>query len=274
MLSAMLGIGTFSTATHVSIPTLRRYHEMGVLVPAEVDPVTGYRSYRREQIGAAQLIRRLRDLDLSWTSVGLVLSARNPTLATELLTGHRLVLADRRARLDRMLVDLAGLLEDSRPLDVGPVHVRVQEPEPVLVIRGRTPERNFSSYFGRAFARLGAHAARHRLTVTGPGGAWFPGRQWDGEDVEVETFLPVGEPTTGDRSERHDYQRAGGRLGARGGLRRPRRCPRRTRRLARVPGDRAVGQPAGALSGQPGRRCRSHGLAYRGGLAAEHRDDR
>ncbi|MBA3419422.1 MAG: MerR family transcriptional regulator [Geodermatophilaceae bacterium] len=190
----MLSIGTFSRATHVSIRALRRYHEQGLLVPAEVDPVTGYRSYRREQILDAQLIRRLRDLDLPLAAVGHIVDSRDPALTAKVLAEHRFALEERRADLDRMLTDLAGLLDGSASLDVGSVHVRQQRAEPVIVLQGRTPESDFRAFFGRAFARLGAHAARHGLTVTGPGGARFPDRQWDGDDVEVEAFLPVRDP--------------------------------------------------------------------------------
>lgn len=193
----MLSIGTFSQATHVSIRALRRYHEQGLLVPAEVRPDTGYRSYRREQILDAQLIRRLRDLDLPLAAVGQIVDSRDAALTAKVLAEHRVALEDRRADLDRMLADLTGLLDGAAPLAVGPVHVREQAAEPVLLIEGHTPERAFREFFGRAFARLAAHTARHGLTVTGPGGARFPDRQWDSDDVEVQAFLPVREPVPG-----------------------------------------------------------------------------
>ena len=37
-MSTRLPIGDFSRMTHLSIKALRHYHEVGVLVPAEVDP--------------------------------------------------------------------------------------------------------------------------------------------------------------------------------------------------------------------------------------------
>lgn len=43
--SRLLRIGEFSRASWLSIKALRAYHEMGLLVPAEIDPPTGYRSY-------------------------------------------------------------------------------------------------------------------------------------------------------------------------------------------------------------------------------------
>lgn len=58
----MLAIGEFSRFTHLSVRTLRRYHESGLLVPAVVDEATGYRSYDPDQIATAQVIHRLREL--------------------------------------------------------------------------------------------------------------------------------------------------------------------------------------------------------------------
>ena len=57
-----LTIGEFATLSHLSVRTLRRYHETGPLEPAAVDPFTGYRYYSAEQIPPAQVIRRLCDL--------------------------------------------------------------------------------------------------------------------------------------------------------------------------------------------------------------------
>jgi DNA-binding transcriptional MerR regulator len=40
-----LTIGDFSRIAHLSIKTLRHYHEVGLLEPAEIDPSSGYRRY-------------------------------------------------------------------------------------------------------------------------------------------------------------------------------------------------------------------------------------
>jgi effector-binding domain-containing protein len=50
-----LTIGAFSRLTHLSIKTLRYYHEVGLLEPAVVDPDSGYRYYRPGQAQSAQL---------------------------------------------------------------------------------------------------------------------------------------------------------------------------------------------------------------------------
>jgi len=49
----LLSIGRFAQKTGLSVHTPRHYDEVGLLPPAETDPLTGYRRYRREQIRAA-----------------------------------------------------------------------------------------------------------------------------------------------------------------------------------------------------------------------------
>ena len=59
-MSTYLSIGDFSRATHLTVKTLRHYHQIGLLEPADVDPHTGYRRYTTDQIPTAQVIRRFR----------------------------------------------------------------------------------------------------------------------------------------------------------------------------------------------------------------------
>jgi hypothetical protein len=48
--NALLRIGDFSRASSLSVKALRAYHEAGLLVPADVDPRSGYRSYSVAQL--------------------------------------------------------------------------------------------------------------------------------------------------------------------------------------------------------------------------------
>jgi DNA-binding transcriptional MerR regulator len=61
-----LTIGDFSQITHLSVKTLRRYHEAGLLEPDAVDPHSGYRYYSTAQVPTAQVIRRFRDLGMPY----------------------------------------------------------------------------------------------------------------------------------------------------------------------------------------------------------------
>lgn len=57
----LLNIGDFSRYAGLSVRMLRHYDERGLLVPAEVDPFTGYRRYTPDQLRIAGRIRSLRD---------------------------------------------------------------------------------------------------------------------------------------------------------------------------------------------------------------------
>ena len=75
-------MGDFSRATHLSVKTPRHYHQTGLLEPAAVNPDTGYRYYSAGQIPAAQVIRRLRDLEMPVADVNAVLAAPDSPAAT------------------------------------------------------------------------------------------------------------------------------------------------------------------------------------------------
>src|SRR5260370_8469084 len=60
-MATALTIGEFSRITHLSIKTLRRYHEAGLLEPAHVDRQTGYRYYSADQAPPAHLTHPSRD---------------------------------------------------------------------------------------------------------------------------------------------------------------------------------------------------------------------
>src|ERR1700747_133353 len=77
-MNSTVSVGRFATMTHLSVKTLRHYHQVGLLEPAEVDPHTGYRYYALEQLPTAQLIRRLRDLRMPVADVRAVLVAGRP----------------------------------------------------------------------------------------------------------------------------------------------------------------------------------------------------
>ena len=84
----MLAIGEFSRLTHLSIRTLRRYHDADLLVPATVDDATGYRYYSADQIPTAQVIHRLRELDVPLPEVRRILRSSDPVTRAALIADH------------------------------------------------------------------------------------------------------------------------------------------------------------------------------------------
>lgn len=56
----LLTIGAFARASRLTPKALRLYDELGLLPPAHVDPASGYRLYRPEQLDHARLVAWLR----------------------------------------------------------------------------------------------------------------------------------------------------------------------------------------------------------------------
>jgi DNA-binding transcriptional MerR regulator len=87
-MSSSLAIGDFSRATHLSVKTLRHYHRLGLLIPAEVDPDSSYRRYSTGQIPTAQVIRRFRDVEMPLDQIGAVLQAPDVDTRNALIAEH------------------------------------------------------------------------------------------------------------------------------------------------------------------------------------------
>jgi DNA-binding transcriptional MerR regulator len=87
-MASSLPIGDFSRATHLSIKTLRHYHHVGLLEPADVDEFTGHRRYATHQIATAQVIRRFRELDMPIEDIKSVLTAPDVAARNELIAAH------------------------------------------------------------------------------------------------------------------------------------------------------------------------------------------
>jgi DNA-binding transcriptional MerR regulator len=81
-MAVRLGIGDFSRMTHLSVKALRHYHDLGLLMPAEIDPASGYRFYEPSQVPVALVIRRFRDLGMPLEEIRQMLQAPDAGPAT------------------------------------------------------------------------------------------------------------------------------------------------------------------------------------------------
>ncbi len=79
-----LRAGEFGAAARMSPKALRLYAEEGLLVPASVDPATGYRLYSPGQLPRARLIVRLRQLGLPLARIGFLADLTPQARALEL----------------------------------------------------------------------------------------------------------------------------------------------------------------------------------------------
>ncbi|MEU8319249.1 MerR family transcriptional regulator [Nonomuraea sp. NPDC048881] len=106
----LLPIGQFARLGRLSVKQLRHYDELGLLRPAYVDEVTGYRYYRADQAREALSIGLLRSLDVPLAVVGRVLSGEVGALESV-----RVSLEVELARRRRTLASLERVLAVGLP---------------------------------------------------------------------------------------------------------------------------------------------------------------
>ena len=110
---ALMTIGRFGRLTGLTAETLRHWEAEGILLPARVDPATGYRRYRPDQEPAARTIAAMRDLDLPIRAVRELL-ATDPAMRDAHLRAHRSRLEARAFRLHFALHQLRTMVPTAR----------------------------------------------------------------------------------------------------------------------------------------------------------------
>ncbi|MFF5079863.1 MerR family transcriptional regulator [Actinoplanes sp. NPDC000266] len=108
----MRSIGEVARASGLSVSALRFYDGAGVLVPAGVDAVTGYRRYADEQVRAARLIAGLRRAGMPVAEIAqAVRELQDPSSVRRRIDHHRRRLEDGLADAKRELLRIHALLD-------------------------------------------------------------------------------------------------------------------------------------------------------------------
>ncbi|WDT92538.1 MerR family transcriptional regulator [Streptomyces sp. SCSIO-PteL053] len=96
----MVTIGEFARLSRLSAKALRRYDELGLLRPALVDPVNGYRYYDPAQVEGARLVAWLRRIGMPLNRIGRVVALDAGAAAVEVRAYWARVEAETAARRD------------------------------------------------------------------------------------------------------------------------------------------------------------------------------
>jgi DNA-binding transcriptional MerR regulator len=168
---AALSIGDFSQITHLSVKTLRRYHEAGLLEPAEVDPQSGYRYYSTAQVPMAQVIRRFRELGMPVREVGDVLATADPQVRSALIARHLERLENRLDETRAAVTSLRRLLQPAPP----PIEVehRTMPATMTAAIRATVEREDVLDWYGGAMTELDRTMESLELRTTGACGGLY-----------------------------------------------------------------------------------------------------
>jgi DNA-binding transcriptional MerR regulator len=184
-----LAIGEFSRVTHLSIPTLRHYHEVGLLAPAHVDQHTGYRRYSLDQVPTAQVILRLRELDMPVPDVKSVLATQDAVARNQLISAHLARLENQLSRTQSAVEALRDLRE--RPGGGPDIAYRTVQAQAAIAIRQVIDRRDVLSWWQGALGELYGLAAAQKLHRTGPSGGVFASELLTHERGEAVVFIPA-----------------------------------------------------------------------------------
>jgi DNA-binding transcriptional MerR regulator len=194
-----LSIGDFAKMTYLSIKSLRRYHEMGLLIPAEIDMTSGYRYYTASQVAAGQLIRRFRDLGMPLEQVREVLNAPDASTRNDVIVAHLREMEATLQQTQQTVSSLRALLE--RPQAPIAVEYRSVGPVRALAICEPVAMTDIDSWWSAAFSELHDVLRATGAERTGPDAALYSSEFFEEDAGDVTAFVPIG-PTGGSRSGR------------------------------------------------------------------------
>lgn len=190
----MYTIGQFSMATRLSVRTLRRYHEQGLLIPDHVDEDSGYRYYRESAVERARIITALRELEFSLAEIGEILAqCEEDEDMLDFLIRRRDALEDEQRKLQKKRRGVAGALEQIQQRrmspDAQPAGVFERNLEAVLFCGLRTQGRwqEIGGVFQKVARRLGGR-------IAGPGMALCYDGEYKDEGADYEAGFPVRRP--------------------------------------------------------------------------------
>ncbi|MFF9170481.1 MULTISPECIES: MerR family transcriptional regulator [unclassified Streptomyces] len=192
----LLTIGAFAARARLSPKALRLYDRLGLLRPAHVDEVSGYRYYRAGQIGRARTVALLRQLDMPLAVVAEVVAAaeRDGGAAAERLGAYWAGVEARIAQQRTLAEFLRGRLSGRGVEMYGRFEVETVEVPAQLVLteKRHTLADELPAWIGASLGRLEA-AARECGGVTGAPFVVYHSEVSMESDGPAESCVPVAD---------------------------------------------------------------------------------
>ncbi|GGU84428.1 MerR family transcriptional regulator [Streptomyces albospinus] len=193
-MTSYLSIGDFSRATHMTIKTLRHYHEIGLLEPVEVDPQTGYRRYTAEQIPTAQVVRRFRDLGMPLEEIRTVLAAADVETRNRHIGAHLRRLEEELGRTQRAVAALHDLLTPPASGDAPRIELRSVGAVEAAAVTATVEAQDVAAWFQGALGELYATVASQGLRETGHAGGVYADELFTLHRGQATVFVPCNGP--------------------------------------------------------------------------------
>jgi DNA-binding transcriptional MerR regulator len=183
-------IGEFSLITALSIKSLRHYHEKGILVPAEVDPASGYRYYNDANCDTARSIKILKEFDFSLAEIKDLLDAcDDESDMLEQLGGKLKRVEDAIERYRNISRSIASIIEFEKEsaMDTNrEFDIEEKELDTILIAghRMRGKYQDVGKGLGFVCKKMGRHANGKPMTL------YYDG-EYKEDDADFEPCVPV-----------------------------------------------------------------------------------
>jgi DNA-binding transcriptional MerR regulator len=174
----------------LSVKTLRHYHSVGLLEPADVDGSTGYRRYTVDQIPTAQVIRRFRDLDMPLEGIRAVIHAPDQSTRGQLIAAHLARLEQDLADTQRAVASLRDLLENPS-LKAAIDHRRVMATTAAAVTT-TVDVGDLAAWYHGAIGEIDATLSAQGIASSGPAGGIYATELFSEERGDGTVFVPTG----------------------------------------------------------------------------------
>ena len=197
----MLQIGEFSRICQVSVKTLHHYDRIGLLAPAKVDALTGYRYYEPEQIDVMNYIQRLKRYGFSLEEIQKLLTLSEDREILTMLRQQKEKIKweqQERALILNELQTHISVFERTGDMMTYQKGYRIEVKDSpamnVLTNRAMMSVDEFGKYYSPLFERV----PKERVTPTGINGSRYYDKEFDRESSDIELFIGIKEKDKAD----------------------------------------------------------------------------
>lgn len=189
----MFKIGDFSRFTRVSVKMLRHYDEIGLLRPAHIDPLTGYRYYSADQLPRLNRIILLKDLGFTLEQIGDLLDGKlTPDQINGMLMLRRAE-AEQRLHAEQIrLAQIEARLRHVQQENQHPPYDVIVRPIPAqLMATIRQVAPGLGRPIENLFDEVEAYVAVERARAASSPLTIFHDQEYREENLDVEVAIPV-----------------------------------------------------------------------------------
>lgn len=192
----MFRIGIFSKLVRVSARMLRHYEKCGLLYPAKIDHVTGYRLYSMKQIPLLSKIVKLRDMGFSIDEIGDILPNYDSSKYLDKALQKKAkeiqaAIAAEQARLEK-LMDMRFQLQEGDENMVYDVELKALPEIKVISLKEVIADYSEEEHL---WEKMFQFIIENNIQISKGAGSYsdYLDDEYKENDVEIEISLPVNE---------------------------------------------------------------------------------